>query len=57
MSPQLTVSSLFSVLALACLCVAASLQDLAGMERPAARAAAHALLAAQAGPAPGLHNR
>jgi hypothetical protein len=57
MSPQLTLSSLFSVLALACLCVAASLQDLAGMERPAARAAAHALLAAQAGPAPGLHNR
>jgi hypothetical protein len=34
MSPQLTLSSLFCVLALAGLCVAASLRDLAGADAP-----------------------
>lgn len=34
MSPQLTVSSLFCALALAGLCVAASLRDLAGVDSP-----------------------
>jgi hypothetical protein len=34
MSPQLTVSSLFSVLALAALCVTASARELAGYDAP-----------------------
>ena len=34
MSPQLTLSSLFSVLALAGLCIVTSAQDLAGAEAP-----------------------
>jgi hypothetical protein len=38
MSPQLTLSSLFSVLALAGLCVVASARDLAGVETPDAPA-------------------
>jgi hypothetical protein len=50
MSPQLTVSSLFSALALAGLCVIASARDLAGIEAPAARAS----FEAQAGLAPDL---
>ena len=36
MSQQLTLSSLFSVLALAGLCVVSSARDLAGYEAPAA---------------------
>ncbi len=36
MSPQLTLSSLFSVLALAGLCVITSARDLAGVEAPVA---------------------
>jgi hypothetical protein len=35
MSPQLTLSSLFSVLALAGLCIVTGAQDLAGFEAPA----------------------
>ena len=34
MSQQLTLSSLFCVLALGCLCVVASLRDLAGVDAP-----------------------
>lgn len=34
MSPQLTLSSLFCALALGCLCVVASLRDLAGIDAP-----------------------
>lgn len=34
MSPQLTLSSLFSVLALAGLCAATSARDLAGIKEP-----------------------
>jgi hypothetical protein len=56
MSPQLTLSSLFCALALACLCVITSARDLAGMARPAAPAAAHPALAARAGLGPGLHD-
>jgi hypothetical protein len=56
MSPQLTLSSLFCALALACLCVVASVRDFAGMAGPAAPAAAHPALAAQAGLGPGLHD-
>lgn len=36
MSPQLTLSSLFSVLALAGLCVVTSVRDLAGIDTAAA---------------------
>lgn len=46
MSQQLTLSSLFSVLALAALCVVASVRDLAGDDAPA--------IAVQAELAPGL---
>ncbi|MBU2588365.1 MAG: hypothetical protein KJ872_09655 [Alphaproteobacteria bacterium] len=52
MSPQLTLSSLFSVLALAGLCVVTSARDLAGID-PAAAAAPYAV---QAELAPGLHS-
>ncbi len=52
MSPQLTLSSLFSVLALAGLCVVTSARDLAGID-PAAAAAPNAM---QAELAPGLHS-
>jgi len=45
MSPQLTLSSLFSVLALAGLCVMTSARDVAGFDAP---------LAVQAELAPGL---
>ncbi|MEO0058229.1 MAG: hypothetical protein RIT17_1705 [Pseudomonadota bacterium] len=38
MSPQLTLSSLFSVLALAGLCIVTSAQDVAGIEAPVAPA-------------------
>jgi len=54
MSPQLTLSSLFSVLALASLCVVTSARDLAGIDAPAAAAAAP--YAVQAELAPGLHS-
>ena len=50
MSPQLTLSSLFSVLALAGLCMVTGARDVAGVEAPAA-AAPYAM---QAGLAPGL---
>ena len=50
MSPQLTLSSLFSVLALAGLCVVTSVSDLAGAQASAAPAS----LVVQAGVAPGL---
>lgn len=51
MSPQLTLSSLFSVLALAGLCIVTSARDLAGVDAPVAPAS----FAAQAGlVAPGL---
>ncbi|MFN4020913.1 MAG: hypothetical protein ACK4IC_10405 [Erythrobacter sp.] len=50
MSPQLTLSSLFSVLALAGLCLVTAVQDLAGAEA----AAAPAPFAVQAGLAPDL---
>jgi hypothetical protein len=46
MSQQLTLASLFSVLALAGLCVMASARDLAGFDRP---------VAVQAELASGLH--
>lgn len=52
MSPQLTLSSLFSVLALAGLCIVTSARDLAGVEAPATPAP----YAVQAGLAPDLHN-
>lgn len=52
MSPQLTLSSLFSVLALAGLCVVTSARDLAGIDAPAAPAP----YAVQAELAPGLLN-
>ncbi|MDT8280901.1 MAG: hypothetical protein RQ806_10195 [Erythrobacter sp.] len=52
MSPQLTLSSLFSVLALAGLCVVTSARDLAGIDA----AAAAAPYAVQAELAPGLLN-
>ena len=39
MSPQLTLSSLFSVLALAGLCIVVNARDMAGYERPANHAA------------------
>lgn len=45
MSPQLTLSSLFSVLALAGLCIVTSARDLAGVDAPVAPAP----FAAQAG--------
>ncbi|MDP5104474.1 MAG: hypothetical protein NWP98_11160 [Erythrobacter sp.] len=50
MSPQLTLSSLFCVLALAGLCVVASARDIAGIGAPDAPAP----YAAQAELAPGL---
>jgi hypothetical protein len=50
MSPQLTFSSLFSVLALAGLCVVTSARDLAGAEAPTAAAP----FAMQAELSPGL---
>ena len=50
MSPQLTLSSLFSVLALAALCVVTSARDLAGIEAPLAAAPQ----VVQAEPLPGL---
>lgn len=50
MSPQLTLSSLFAVLALAGLCVVTSARDTAGMNPPAAPA--HYTV--QAGTLPGL---
>ncbi len=50
MSPQLTLSSLFSVLALAGLCMVASARDLAGIDA----AAAPAPYAVQAGLTPDL---
>jgi hypothetical protein len=49
MSPQLTLSSLFSALALAGLCVVTSARDLAGAQAPAAAELV------QAERAPGLH--
>lgn len=51
MSQQLTLSSLFCVLALAGLCVMTSARDLAGIDGPAAVPT----LAAQAELTPGLH--
>lgn len=50
MSPQLTLSSLFCVLALAGLCVMAGTADLAGIDAPAVSAP----YAAQAELSPGL---
>ena len=50
MSPQLTLSSLFSVLALAGLCVVTGARDVAGYNAPEA-AAPYAI---EAGLAPGL---
>jgi hypothetical protein len=50
MSQQLTLSSMFCVLALAGLCVVTSARDLAGIDAPAGRQA----YAAQAEPLPGL---
>lgn len=50
MSPQLTISSLFSVLALAGLCVVTSARDLSGADTPVAAAP----YAVQAELAPGL---
>lgn len=47
MSRQLTLSSLFAVLAMAGLCVMASARDLAGMDAPAVHTV-------QAEPSPGL---
>ena len=52
MSQQLTLSSLFSVLALAGLCIATGARDLAGIEAPAAPAP----FEVQAGLSPDLHN-
>lgn len=51
MSPQLTLSSLFSVLALAGLCVVTSARDLSGVNAPTATLP----YAVQAELAPGLH--
>jgi len=51
MSPQLTLSSLFSVLALAGLCIVTSARDLAEADAPAAPAPYEV----QAGLAPDLH--
>jgi hypothetical protein len=51
MSQQLTLSSLFSVLALAGLCVTISARDLAGVDAPDAAPS----YAVQAELAPGLH--
>jgi hypothetical protein len=50
MSPQLTLSSLFSVLALAGLCIVTSARDMAGHDAPVAPAP----YAVQAGLAPDL---
>ncbi|WP_324074203.1 MAG: hypothetical protein RSE14_12715 [Erythrobacter sp.] len=52
MSQQLTLSSLFSVLALAGLCIVTGARDLAGIEAPAAPAP----FEVQAGLSPDLHN-
>ncbi len=58
MSQQLTLSSLFSVLALASLCIVTSVQDWAGSDQRAAPATAaaapSAVLSIQAELAPGL---
>lgn len=51
MSQQLTISSLFSVLALLALCIVTSARDLAGLEAPVAPAP----FEVQAGLAPDLH--
>ncbi len=51
MSPQLTLSSLFSALALAALCVVASARDLSGGD---GAFAAPSLVKVQAEPLPGL---
>ena len=51
MSPQLTLSSLFSVLALAALCLITSVADVAGAR---AEITAPALISVQAEPLPGL---
>lgn len=50
MSPQLTLSSLFSVLALAGLCIVTSARDMAGVDAPIAAAS----YSVQAGLAPDL---
>lgn len=52
MSQQLTLSSLFSVLALAGLCIVTGARDLAGIEAPAAPAS----YAVQAGLSSDLHD-
>jgi hypothetical protein len=52
MSQQLTLSSLFSALALALLCVSTSVRDFAGQD--AAGGAALSLISTQAGLSPGL---
>ncbi len=55
MSPQLTLSSLFSVLALAGLCVVTGARDLSVNDQPAITGAEFALpQAIQAGISPGL---
>ncbi|KPF65614.1 hypothetical protein [Porphyrobacter sp. AAP60] len=55
MSPQLTLSSLFSVLALAGLCVVTGVRDLTGHDLPAITGTDYALPhAIQAGVSPGL---
>ncbi len=51
MSPQLTLSCLFSVLALAGLCVVTSARDISGIEAPDAPV----VFTVQAKLAPGLH--
>ncbi|AOL93921.1 hypothetical protein [Porphyrobacter sp. LM 6] len=51
MSQQLTLSSMFSVLALAGLCVVSSARDLAGYDAPSVEASPYAV---QAELAPGL---
>lgn len=51
MSRQLTLSSLFAVLAMAGLCVVTSARDLAGFEAPAVHTAQ---ASGQAEPSPGL---
>lgn len=53
MSPQLTLSSLFSVLALAGLCISTSARDLASNQTAVA---APVLVSVQAEPLPGLLN-
>lgn len=55
MSQQLTLSSLFSVLALAGLCVTISARDLAGVDAPVAAQSYAPSLSVQAELAPGLH--